>query len=40
MEQLRGIENIDVHEHIAKMLEEGTGREEEHRNKHTCKILS
>ena len=39
-EKLGRIENVDVHEHIAEMLEQGAGREEEHGNEHTRKVLS
>ena len=39
-DELGGIENVDVHEHIAEMLEEGAGREEEHGNEHTREVLS
>ena len=38
--KLGRIENVDVHEHIAEMLEQGAGREEEHGNEHTRKVLS
>ena len=39
-DELGGIENVDVHEHIAEMLEEGAGREEEHGDEHTREVLS
>lgn len=39
-DELGGIENVDVHEHIAEMLEEGAGREEEHGDEHAREVLS
>ena len=39
-EKLGRIENVDVHEHIAEMFEQRAGREEEHGNEHTRKVLS
>ena len=38
--ELGRVKNIDVHEHISEMLEEGAGREEEHGDEHTRKVLS
>ena len=38
--QLRRIQQVDVHQHVTKMLQQRTRRQEEHGDQYACKVLS